>query len=227
MLTAPAATPARAAPRPACPGARNRAGLARIDDAFVDDDAGECIDASLLASAFECAICSNGTPGAQAESGHRGRTSTRRWLRIPSAWTSHACPRLPALVPTAAVGAAARDDSDANSLAALLTRDPTLAGAPSCASPTARITRAACITSLPQAVGVIGNDGLRYVVLTSVMRPILQARSLQARGRVRASASPAGRSADLALRRARHRRRMRPGRSAARVRHRLHWRSPR
>ncbi|TZF90333.1 HDOD domain-containing protein, partial [Cognatilysobacter lacus] len=67
-----------------------------------------------------------------------------------------------------------RDDRDINSLPTLLMRDPTLAGAVVRVANSAHYRRGPQVTSLPKAIAVLGNDGLRYVVLTSVMRPILQ-----------------------------------------------------
>ncbi|GAB1596512.1 HDOD domain-containing protein [Lysobacter claricitrinus] len=83
-------------------------------------------------------------------------------------------PRLPALVPQL-LAALRRDDVDANAIAAVLARDPTLAGDVVRVANSAHYRRGGPINALPQAVNTIGSDGLRYVVLTTVMRPILQA----------------------------------------------------
>ncbi|MGY4516789.1 HDOD domain-containing protein [Lysobacter sp. HA18] len=83
-------------------------------------------------------------------------------------------PRLPALVPQL-LAALRRDDVDANAIAAVLARDPTLAGDVVRVANSAHYRRGAPINALPQAVNTVGSDGLRYVVLTTVMRPILQA----------------------------------------------------
>ncbi|HEY4529894.1 MAG TPA: HDOD domain-containing protein [Luteimonas sp.] len=83
-------------------------------------------------------------------------------------------PRLPALVPQL-LAALRRDDVDANALAAMVARDPTLAGAVVRSANSVHYRRGTQVSALPQAIGVVGNEGLRYVVLTSVMRPILQA----------------------------------------------------
>ncbi|WP_133500302.1 HDOD domain-containing protein [Cognatilysobacter terrigena] len=83
-------------------------------------------------------------------------------------------PRLPALVPQL-LSALRRDDVDSNAIAALLARDPTLAGDVVRVANSAHYRRGSAIATLPQAVNTIGSDGLRYVVLTTVMRPILQA----------------------------------------------------
>ncbi|WP_162823681.1 HDOD domain-containing protein [Lysobacter sp. TY2-98] len=83
-------------------------------------------------------------------------------------------PRLPALVPQL-LAVLRRDDVDANAIAALLARDPTLAGDVVRVANSAHYRRGAAVGNLPQAVNTIGSDGLRYVVLTTVMRPILQA----------------------------------------------------
>lgn len=83
-------------------------------------------------------------------------------------------PRLPAIVPQV-LAALRRDDGDATSLAALLERDPTLAGDVVRVANSAHFARGASVRGLVQAVGTIGADGVRYAVLTSVARPILQA----------------------------------------------------
>ena len=83
-------------------------------------------------------------------------------------------PRLPALVPQL-LAALRRDDVDANALAAMVGRDPTLAGAVVRSANSVHYGRSTTVSALPQAISVIGNEGLRFVVLTSVMRPILQA----------------------------------------------------
>lgn len=83
-------------------------------------------------------------------------------------------PRLPVVVPQL-MAALRRDDVDAASLAALLARDPTLSGDVLRVANSAHYRRGPRVSALPQAVNVIGADGLRYAVLTSVARPILQA----------------------------------------------------
>jgi HD-like signal output (HDOD) protein len=148
-------------------------GIARVDDAPADGSADAMVvEPAVLASAFVRHLL-DASPGAAVEDG----LSEDILLRL----AAHAerldvarLPRLPALVPQM-LSSLRRHPSDANSLAALLTRDPTLAGAVVRVANSAHYRRGAQVTSLPQAVGVIGNDGLRYVVLTSVMRPILQA----------------------------------------------------
>lgn len=90
-------------------------------------------------------------------------------------------PRLPALVPQL-LAALRRDDIDAQSLATLLARDPTLAGDVMRIANSAFHRRANPATGLAQAIAILGADGLRHVVFTSVMRPILRpdARSMVA-----------------------------------------------
>lgn len=83
-------------------------------------------------------------------------------------------PRLPALVPQM-LSALQRDESDPAAVAALLARDPTLATAVGRAANSAQYRRGAEVASLPQAIAALGPDALRYVVLTTVVRPILQA----------------------------------------------------
>lgn len=82
-------------------------------------------------------------------------------------------PRLPALVPQL-LAALRRDDVDAQSLATLLSRDPTLAGDVMRIANSAFHRRATPATGLAQAITILGADGLRHVVFTSVMRPILR-----------------------------------------------------
>lgn len=82
-------------------------------------------------------------------------------------------PRLPALVPQL-LAAMRRDDSDAAQVASLLVRDPTLAGEVMRVANSAFYRRAHAPAGLQQAVQAIGNEGLRHVVLGSVMRPILR-----------------------------------------------------
>lgn len=145
---------------------------AGLDETFADGGDASVVEPGVLASAFVRHLL-DAPPGETPADGLA--------QDILSRLTTHAerldvarLPRLPALVPQL-LSALRRDDSDANSLAALLTRDPTLAGEVVRVANSAHYRRGAPITALPQAVGVIGNDGLRYVVLTSVMRPILQA----------------------------------------------------
>lgn len=82
-------------------------------------------------------------------------------------------PRLPTLVPQL-MAALRRDDTGAQGLATLLARDPTLAGDVMRVANSAFYRRATPASGLVQAVAVLGADGLRHVVLTSVMRPILR-----------------------------------------------------
>ena len=144
--------------------------IARVDDA-PDADA-LVIEPEVLAAAFVRHLLDS-APGGTAESGLSDDILARLAAHAEHLDVAR-LPRLPALVPQL-LAALRRDDSDANSLAALLTRDPTLAGSVIRVANSAHYRRGAQVTALPQAVGVIGNDGLRYVVLTSVMRPILQA----------------------------------------------------
>lgn len=82
-------------------------------------------------------------------------------------------PRLPALVPQL-LATMRRDDADATEIAGLLSRDPTLAGDVMRVAGSAHYARSHPPTGLRQAVQVLGNEGLRHVVLGSVMRPILR-----------------------------------------------------
>ncbi|MFZ5656197.1 MAG: HDOD domain-containing protein [Pseudomonadota bacterium] len=82
-------------------------------------------------------------------------------------------PRLPALVPQL-LASMRREDADADDIAALLARDPTLAGDVMRVAGSAYYCRGAAPGSLQQAVRVLGDAGLRQVVLGSVMRPILR-----------------------------------------------------
>jgi HD-like signal output (HDOD) protein len=82
-------------------------------------------------------------------------------------------PRLPALVPQL-MAAMRRDDADAGEIAGLLSRDPTLAGDVMRVACSAYYALAQPPSGLRQAVQRIGHDGLRQVVLATVMRPILR-----------------------------------------------------
>lgn len=82
-------------------------------------------------------------------------------------------PRLPALLPQL-LAAMRRDDSDAGELADLLARDPTLAGEAMRVAGSAFYRRSSPPSGLQHAVRALGHDGLRHVVLGSVMRPILR-----------------------------------------------------
>lgn len=82
-------------------------------------------------------------------------------------------PRLPAVVPQL-LAALRRNESDAAALATLLARDSTLSGDVLRIANSAHYRRGRRVSALPQAVSAIGADGLRYAVLTSVTRPILQ-----------------------------------------------------
>lgn len=82
-------------------------------------------------------------------------------------------PRLPALVPQL-LSEMRREDVDAASLATVLQRDATLAGDVMRVAGSAHYRRGQPPASLQQAVQAIGHEGLRHVVLSSVMRPILR-----------------------------------------------------
>lgn len=82
-------------------------------------------------------------------------------------------PRLPALVPQL-LSEMRREDVDANSLATVLQRDAILAGDVMRVAGSAHYRRGQPPASLQQAVQAIGHEGLRHVVLSSVMRPILR-----------------------------------------------------
>ncbi|TBR13922.1 MAG: HDOD domain-containing protein [Lysobacter sp.] len=115
--------------------------------------------------------CGPGNPGVVEEALHHlrmiaGRLDVRRM------------PRLPALVPQL-LADMRRDDSDAAQLASLLARDPTIAGEVVRVANSAFYQRGQPAGSLQQAVQRIGHEGLRHVVLTSVMRPIMRAHPTQ------------------------------------------------
>jgi hypothetical protein len=82
-------------------------------------------------------------------------------------------PRLPTLVPQL-MASMRRADADAAELAGMLSRDPTLAGDVMRVAASAHYARTAPPTGLRQAVQLIGSDGLRHVVLGTVLRPILR-----------------------------------------------------
>lgn len=82
-------------------------------------------------------------------------------------------PRLPALVPQL-LAEMRRERADVRSLAAIIERDPTLVGDVMRVAGSAFYQRAQHAAGLQQAVRAIGHEGLRHVVLSSVMRPILR-----------------------------------------------------
>lgn len=82
-------------------------------------------------------------------------------------------PRLPALVPQL-LAEMRREDVDAGSLATVLQRDATLAGDVMRVAGSVHYRRGQPPAGLQQAVQAIGHEGLRHVVLSSVMRPILR-----------------------------------------------------
>lgn len=83
-------------------------------------------------------------------------------------------PRLPTLVPQL-MAMMRRDRTTANDIAELLVRDPLLTGEVLRVANSVWYRRSTkAITTLLQAVRIIGHEGLRHALLASVMRPIMR-----------------------------------------------------
>lgn len=82
-------------------------------------------------------------------------------------------PRLPAVVPQL-MRALRNDDSDSRSLAEQVSRDSILVGEVIRVANSAYFRSARPVTSLTQAITLLGHNGLRRVVMQLVMRPILR-----------------------------------------------------
>lgn len=82
-------------------------------------------------------------------------------------------PRLPAVVPQL-MRSLRNDDTDSRTLAEQIARDTVLVGEIIRVANSAYFRTARPVTSLPQAITLLGQDGLRRVVMQMVMRPILR-----------------------------------------------------
>jgi HD-like signal output (HDOD) protein len=82
-------------------------------------------------------------------------------------------PRLPSVVPQL-MRSLRNDDSDSRALAELIGRDAVLVGEIVRVANSAFFKTSRPVTSLPQAITLLGQDGLRRVVMQLVMRPILR-----------------------------------------------------
>jgi HD-like signal output (HDOD) protein len=82
-------------------------------------------------------------------------------------------PRLPAVVPQL-MRSLRNDDTDSRALAEQIARDPVLVGEIIRVANSAYFRTARPVTGLPQAITLLGQDGLRRVVMQMVMRPILR-----------------------------------------------------
>ncbi|WP_426287791.1 HDOD domain-containing protein [Luteibacter sp. E-22] len=82
-------------------------------------------------------------------------------------------PRLPAVVPQL-MRSLRHDDADSRTLAEQIARDTVLVGEIIRVANSAYFRTARPVTSLPQAITLLGQDGLRRVVMQMVMRPILR-----------------------------------------------------
>jgi len=82
-------------------------------------------------------------------------------------------PRLPAVVPQL-MRALRNDASDSRMLAEQVARDTVLVGEVIRVANSAFFRPAKAVTGLPQAITLLGHDGLRRVVMQLVMRPILR-----------------------------------------------------
>ncbi|SFW21482.1 HDOD domain-containing protein [Luteibacter sp. UNCMF366Tsu5.1] len=83
-------------------------------------------------------------------------------------------PRLPAVVPQL-MRSLRSDDVDSRTLAEQIARDTVLVGEVIRAANSAYLSAARPVSGLPQAITLLGHDGLRRVVMQMVMRPILRA----------------------------------------------------
>ena len=82
-------------------------------------------------------------------------------------------PRLPAVVPQL-MRSLRNDDTDSRTLAEQIARDTVLVGEIVRVANSAYFRTARPVTGLPQAITLLGQDGLRRVVMQMVMRPILR-----------------------------------------------------
>ncbi|HEY4294000.1 HDOD domain-containing protein [Luteibacter sp.] len=82
-------------------------------------------------------------------------------------------PRLPAVVPQL-MRSLRNDDTDSRALAEQIARDAVLVGEVIRVANSAYFRTARPVASLPQAITLLGHDGLRRVVMQMVMRPILR-----------------------------------------------------
>lgn len=82
-------------------------------------------------------------------------------------------PRLPAVVPQL-MRSLRSDDTDSRALAEQIARDTVLVGEVIRVANSAYFRTARPVAGLPQAITLLGHDGLRRVVMQMVMRPILR-----------------------------------------------------
>jgi len=82
-------------------------------------------------------------------------------------------PRLPAVVPQL-MRSLRNDDADNRELAEQISRDTVLMGEVIRVANSAYFRTARPVSGLPQAIAIMGHDGLRRVVMQMVMRPILR-----------------------------------------------------
>jgi len=82
-------------------------------------------------------------------------------------------PRLPAVVPQL-MRSLRNDDADNRALAEQISRDTVLVGEVLRVANSAYFRTARPVSGLPQAIAIMGHDGLRRVVMQMVMRPILR-----------------------------------------------------
>lgn len=149
--TLPAATtPAPAAPaaRPALPPATIRDRFHRFVLGLADSEASEP-DAAELAT-------------------------LRQLELLGSRFDMHSLPRLPTVLPQL-LRALRNDNTGGGELARLIGRDPLMVGEVMRVTGSVHYRAAQPITSLQQAVVLLGQDGLRRVLTQHVMKPILQA----------------------------------------------------
>ncbi|AGG89532.1 putative signal transduction protein [Rhodanobacter denitrificans] len=150
----PATAPfARAAP--ATPAARPAAPLADIRDRFHRFVLGLADSRASEADAAELA-------------------TLKQLELLGSRFDMHSLPRLPTVLPQL-LRALKNDNAGGGELARLIGRDPLMVGEVMRVTGSVHYRAAQPITSLQQAVVLLGQDGLRRVLTQHVMKPILQA----------------------------------------------------
>lgn len=98
----------------------------------------------------------------------------KRLKLLSTRFDMRSLPRLPSVLPQL-LRELRSDDSAGNKLAKLIARDPVLIGEVMRVSGSVFYRSAQPISSLRQAVVLLGQDGLRQVIAQHVMKPILQA----------------------------------------------------
>lgn len=109
-----------------------------------------------------------------SEPGAAELTTLRQLELLGSRFDMHSLPRLPTVLPQL-LRALRNDNTGGGELARLIGRDPLMVGEIMRVTGSVHYRAAQPITSLQQAVVLLGQDGLRRVLTQHVMKPILQA----------------------------------------------------